>query len=191
MKHSIQKSFVTACQLTAEFISKEETISTAIEASKSIAHTFQKQNKVLICGNGGSMCDAMHFAEELTGRFRKNRPPLPAIALSDPAFITCTANDFSFDDVFSRGVEAYGNKDDILIVLSTSGNSKNVIKAVKKAQDIGMTTIALLGKNGGKLNGKCTMEWIVPGETTDRIQELHMMLLHVLIEEIENLLFPD
>lgn len=150
-------------------------------------------HKVLICGNGGSMCDAMHFAEELTGRFRPpppapaaERPPLAAIACSDPGHITCTANDFGFEHIFSRWVRALGRRGDILIVLSTSGNSPNILRAVEAARELGLTTIALLGKDGGALNRLCDEQWICPGDTADRIQELHMLILHTVIECIES-----
>lgn len=150
-----------------------------------LAKAFHAGNKVLICGNGGSLADATHFAEELTGRFRKDRLALPAIAIAEPGHLTCTANDFGFDRVFSRGVEALGKPGDVLIVLSTSGNSKNVGLAVDAAKERGLVTISLLGKGGGSLKGACTHELIVPGETADRIQELHMLILHILVEGVE------
>lgn len=155
-----------------------------------LAACFQGGSKVLICGNGGSACDAMHFAEEFTGRFRGDRPPLPAIALTDPAHLTCTANDYGFEFVFSRLVEAYARTGDLLFVLSTSGDSPSVINAVQTARAHGVVSIALLGKEGGRLAGLCDHEWVVPGETTDRIQELHMLILHVLIEATERRLYP-
>src|SRR5690606_37102902 len=126
--------------------------------------------------NGGSACDAMHFAEELTGRFRKDRAPLAAIACTDFGHITCTANDYGFEHVYSRWVEALGRGDDVLIVLSTSGNSANIVKAAAAGRAKKMTKVALLGKDGGALAGACDRELIVPGETSDRIQELHMLV---------------
>lgn len=141
--------------------------------------------KILTCGNGGSMADAMHFAEELTGRFRLDRPALAAIACSDPTHLTCTANDYGFEHVFSRWVEALGQPGDLLIVLSTSGNSPNIAKAVAAAKSRGLHTAALLGRGGGTLKGAASIEIIVPGETSDRIQELHMLILHALVEAIE------
>lgn len=154
-----------------------------------LAERFAAGRKVLICGNGGSACDAVHFAEELTGRFRADRPPLPAIACADVGHITCTANDYGFDHVFSRWVRALGAAGDILIVLSTSGNSANVMRAAEAARDKGMETLGLLGKGGGKLRPLCDRSLVVPGETSDRIQELHMLILHTLVEGVEHAMF--
>ncbi|MBX3386817.1 MAG: SIS domain-containing protein [Phycisphaeraceae bacterium] len=162
-----------------------------------LAERFEAGNKALICGNGGSVCDAMHFAEELTGRFRNDRRPLPAIACTDAGHITCVANDYGFEDVFARWVEALGNKGDVLIALSTSGDSRNVLCAVAEARAKGMTTVALLGKYGGLLRGQADHEWIIrPPEGvsefhSDRIQEVHMLVLHTIIEVVERRLFPE
>ncbi|MBW6516323.1 MAG: SIS domain-containing protein, partial [Candidatus Cloacimonetes bacterium] len=139
---------------------------------------------------GGSNCDAIHFAEEFTGRYRKDRQPLPVIAISDSSHITCVANDYGFSEVFARGVEAYGTEGDILIAISTSGNSENVIRAVEKAHNLGLFTIGLLGKDGGKMKELVDVELIVAGKTTDRIQEVHMIILHIIIEMTERILFP-
>jgi D-sedoheptulose 7-phosphate isomerase len=131
----------------------------------------------------------MHFAEELTGFFRQKRKAFPAIALSDPAHMSCVANDTSYDQVFARGVEAYGVAGDIFIVLTTSGNSSNIVAAVKQAQSMGLSTIAFLGKTGGQLKGVADLEWIVSGfATSDRIQEAHMTAIHIIIEMVENLI---
>ncbi|MCC5787607.1 MAG: SIS domain-containing protein [Phycisphaerales bacterium] len=161
------------------------------DLARRIADCFEAGGKVLLCGNGGSACDAMHAAEEFTGRYRDDRRPLPAIALTDPGHITCTANDYGFERVFSRAVEALGRPGDILIALSTSGNSENVLRAVEAASALGITTAAFLGKDGGRLRGRCDLEWIMPGGTADRIQELHMLSLHVLIEAVERLVVPE
>jgi D-sedoheptulose 7-phosphate isomerase len=150
---------------------------------------FRAGNKVLICGNGGSACDAMHFAEELTGRFKNDRPPLPAIACTDPGHLTCTANDYGFEHVFSRWVQALGRKGDVLILLSTSGNSPNIVRAVDAGRAAGLVTVALLGKDGGRLRESCDHTLIAPGEGSDRIQELHMLILHILVEQVELGLF--
>ncbi len=154
-----------------------------------LAERFAAGKKVLICGNGGSACDAMHFAEELTGRFRRNRPALPALACTDPGHITCTANDYGFEHIFSRWVEALGQKGDVLIVLSTSGNSGNVVKAAEAGRTRGLTTVSLLGGDGGKLMGRCDHELIMPATGSDRIQELHMLILHTLVEGVERIMF--
>ena len=156
-----------------------------------LAERFAAGRKVLICGNGGSACDAMHFAEELTGRFIEDRPALPAIACTDAGHITCTANDYGFEHVFSRWVEALGKKGDVLIVLSTSGNSPNILRAVEAAEKLDMQTVGLLGRGGGKLQDACEHEIVVPGETSDRIQELHMLILHALVEGVERIMFAS
>ncbi|MCK6475947.1 MAG: D-sedoheptulose 7-phosphate isomerase [Phycisphaerales bacterium] len=157
---------------------------------RTLCSALSAGHKVIVCGNGGSMCDAMHFAEELTGRFRGDRPALAAIAISDPSHLTCVANDYGFDQVFSRGVEALGQKGDVLVVLSTSGDSANIVRAVQAGRQRGLTTIALLGKSGGRLRDACDHQLLVPGETSDRIQELHMILLHAMVEAIEAEMFP-
>jgi D-sedoheptulose 7-phosphate isomerase len=156
-----------------------------------IAATFRAGNKVLACGNGGSACDAIHFAEEFTGRFRKPRKALPVMALTEAAHITCVANDYGWDEVFARGVEAFGKPGDLLLAISTSGNSRNVIRAVEAAKGLGMGVLLLLGKGGGALNGKGMHQIIVDSETTERIQEIHMLTLHVVIEGVERTLFPE
>ena len=156
-----------------------------------IVDCFESEGKVLICGNGGSGCDAQHFAEEFTGRFRKDRRGLPVIALMDPAHITCAANDFGYHAIFSRSVEAFGRQGDILIGLSTSGNSANVNEAIVKAKEIGMATVALLGRDGGHAKGLSNYEILVPGVFSDRIQEIHMFVLHILVELVERRLFPE
>ncbi len=150
---------------------------------------FRTGHKVLVCGNGGSCCDAAHFAEELTGRFRKDRAPLPAIACADAGHITCTANDYGYDEVFARWVTALGRPGDVLLLLSTSGNSENVVRAAAAGAAAGMTVAALLGKDGGRLKGSCPIEIIVPGATADRIQELHMIVLHTVVQGVEKALF--
>lgn len=157
-----------------------------------LCRAFQSGNKVLIAGNGGSLCDAVHFAEELTGYFRSNRAALPAIALSDPGHITCTANDSSFEYIFSRSIEAYGKPGDVFVGLTTSGNSANIIRAIEVAQERGLTTVAFLGKGGGKLKGVADLELVISGfQTSDRIQEAHMAAIHIVIEQVEALLFAS
>ncbi|MDR1831948.1 MAG: D-sedoheptulose 7-phosphate isomerase [Fusobacteriaceae bacterium] len=177
--------------LLSAFIAEEEKAGRTEKIAGILAGIFRQGGKILICGNGGSNCDAVHFMEEFTGKFRKERRALPVIAISDASHITCVGNDYGFDEVFSRGVEAYGAPGDMLIGISTSGNSPNVIKAAATAKEKGMKTLALLGKDGGKLKGICDDEFIVPGMTSDRIQEIHMMILHILIEGVERILFPE
>nr|WP_307775175.1 D-sedoheptulose 7-phosphate isomerase [uncultured Cetobacterium sp.] len=184
-------SYKITFSLLENFIKEEENKKETEKVAKDLASVFQSGNKVLICGNGGSNCDALHFAEEFTGRFRKNRKALPAISLSDSSHITCVGNDYGFDYIFSRGVEAYGKEGDMFIGISTSGNSANVIKAVEVAKEIGLKTCVLLGKDGGKLKGMCDYEFIIPGDTSDRIQEIHMMILHIIIEGVEKIMFPE
>lgn len=157
---------------------------------KALADCFARGNKIILAGNGGSLCDAAHFAEELTGIFRKKRRALPAIALTEAGHLTCTGNDLGFEWIFARGVEAYGQPGDIFVGLTTSGNSLNMIHAFQEAQLKGLQTVAFLGKGGGKLKGVADWELIIEGFTTsDRIQEAHMAAIHLIIEQVENLLF--
>lgn len=180
-------SLIEAATLATAFATAETALKVEAIASH-VAAAIRGGGKVLICGNGGSLCDAAHFAEELTGRFRADRPALPAIAIAEPGHLTCTANDYGFEHVFSRAVEALGRPGDMLIVLTTSGNSPNILRAAETGRRQGLRTAALLGKDGGKLRGVCDDEIIAPGATSDRIQELHMLVLHILVERIEVLL---
>lgn len=188
---NLLESYKTELTLLENFIKEEEERRETEKVAKALADTFLKGNKVLICGNGGSNCDALHFAEEFTGRFRGDRRALPAIAISDSSHITCVGNDYGFDYIFSRGVEAYGKEGDMFFGISTSGNSSNVIKAVEVAKAMGMKTCVLLGKDGGKLKGMCDYEFIIPGKTSDRVQEIHMIILHIIIEGVERIMFPE
>lgn len=155
-----------------------------------IVDCFRNEKKIIIAGNGGSLCDAAHFAEELTGLFRGKRPALPAIALTEPGHITCIGNDMGFDQIFSRGVEAYGKAGDVFIGLSTSGNSQNIVNAFDQAKKQGLQTIAFLGKKGGKVKGFADLELLIDGfDTSDRIQEAHMAAIHIVIEMVELELF--
>ncbi|MCC7044033.1 MAG: SIS domain-containing protein [Acidobacteria bacterium] len=146
--------------------------------------------RVLTCGNGGSMCDAMHCAEELTGRFRADRPALAAHAVSDPSHLTCVANDYGFDRVFARGVEAWGRAGDVLIVFSTSGRSANILEAARAARARGLTVIGLLGRDGGPVRPLCDLPVVVPSAESARIQEVHIKIVHLLIAAVERRLFP-
>ncbi len=191
LNEHVKNSFFTAYETVKKFVEDNNNIEKTAEVAKALAETYRRGGKSLIAGNGGSNCDALHFAEEFTGRFRKDRKALPSISLSDSSHITCVGNDYGFDFIFSRGVEAYGKEGDFFFGISTSGNSKNVIEAVKMAKEKGLKTVGLLGKDGGKLKGTCDYEFIVEGETTDRIQEVHMMILHIIIEGVERELFPE
>lgn len=175
-----------------QFLKEEGSITFIELASEWIAECFDRGNKLLIAGNGGSLCDAMHFAEEMTGVFREKRRPLPAIALSCPGHLTCTGNDLGFNEVFARAVEAIGKPDDLFIGLTTSGNSANLLEAFRRAKQHGLKSIAFLGKTGGLLKGMADLEWIVPGFAySDRIQEAHMTAIHILIQMVEKRLFAQ
>ncbi|MEI2266434.1 D-sedoheptulose 7-phosphate isomerase [Erwinia sp. CGal63] len=168
------------------FLSDEANIHAIQRAAVLLADSFKAGGKVLSCGNGGSHCDAMHFAEELTGRYRDNRPGYPAIAISDVSHISCVGNDFGYDHIFSRYVEAVGRAGDVLLGISTSGNSANVMKAVEAARAQGMKVITLTGKDGGKMAGGADVEIRVPHfGYADRIQEIHIKVIHILILLIE------
>lgn len=182
----IRNELNEALQTLQNFLSDEHHIQSIEDAAKLIADTFKAGGKVLSCGNGGSHCDAMHFAEELTGRYRENRPGYPAIAISDPSHLSCVSNDFGYEQVFSRYVEAVGNKGDVLVGISTSGNSANIIRAIEAARAKGMRVIVLTGKEGGKMAGSADVEIRVPHfGYADRIQEIHIKAIHILILLIE------
>ena len=191
LKESIRNSYLTAFETVKAFVENEENIEKTEKIAQELASAYKNGKKSLIAGNGGSNCDAMHFAEEFTGRFRNDRRALPSISISDSSHITCVGNDYGFDFIFAKGVEAFGQEGDFFFGISTSGNSKNIIEAVKLAKERKLKTVALLGKDGGKLKGTCDYEFIIPGETSDRIQEVHMMILHIIIEGVERILFPE
>lgn len=175
-----------AAKVLDDFISDPKNIDNIEQAGKIISQSVAAGGKVISCGNGGSHCDAMHFAEELTGRYRNDRRAIPAICISDASHITCVANDYGFEFVFSRYIDALGNKGDVLFVLSTSGNSPNILRAVVSAREKGMKIIALTGKDGGKLGPLADIELRVPHlGFADRIQEVHIKIIHVLILLIE------
>jgi D-sedoheptulose 7-phosphate isomerase len=170
------------------FLSDEKNIADIESAARLMASAIQSDNKIISCGNGGSHCDAMHFAEELSGRYRENRRALPAIAISDASHISCVSNDYGFEFVFSRFIEGLGNQGDVLLGISTSGNSGNIINAVEAARAKGMKVIILSGKDGGKLAGKADVEIRVPHfGYADRIQEIHIKVIHILILLIEKM----
>ena len=191
MDQILKQSFLEEYEVLGAFIKDEKNFETIGKIAIELADAYKNGKKSLIAGNGGSNCDAMHFAEEFTGRFRKERPALPSISISDSSHITCVGNDYGFDAIFSKGVEAFGQEGDFFLGLSTSGNSKNIIEAVKVAKEKGLKTVALLGKDGGQLKGMCDYEFIINAKTSDRVQEVHMMILHVIIEGVERVLFPE
>jgi len=182
----IRSELNEAVDVLNRFLNDDNNIQHIELAAKMIADSFKLGGKVLACGNGGSHCDAMHFAEELTGRYREDRPGYAGIAISDPSHLSCVSNDFGYDHVFSRYVEAVGSSGDVLWGLSTSGNSRNIIKAIEAAKKKGMKTIALTGKDGGKMAGCADIEIRVPHfGYADRIQEVHIKIIHIVIQLIE------
>jgi D-sedoheptulose 7-phosphate isomerase len=183
---NFKEDFQEAKEVLEKFTANETNFKSLETAGNMMVSAVKTGHKIIACGNGGSMSDAMHFAEELTGRFRCDRKAIPAIAISDPAHMSCVSNDYGFDQVFSRFIEALGNKDDILLVISTSGNSKNIVNATLAAKKIGMAVVALTGKNGGKLADICDCEIRVPHNGySERIQEIHIKIIHSLINFIE------
>jgi D-sedoheptulose 7-phosphate isomerase len=191
MSDPIQRSFEDAAQTLQAFLASQDGLPSVRRFAEAAAETLENGGLLRACGNGGSMCDAMHFAEEWTGRFRSDRRPLPAIAFSDPSHLTCIANDFGYDEVFAREVLAYGKPGDLLVAISTSGNSPNVLRAAEVAREKGVTTVGLLGKGGGQLKDRVDIPIVVPlAQTSDRIQEVHIKVLHIVIEAVERALFP-
>lgn len=185
-KNTINKNFAEATDILAKFVSDPKNFVAIEKAGKLLVDAIKKGNKIISCGNGGSMCDAMHFAEELSGRFRENRKALPAISISDPSHLSCVANDFGYDFVFSRFIEAVGNKGDVLLAISTSGNSKNVLEAIRAADKKKIKIIGLTGKDGGKMAGLCDIEIRAPySKYADRAQEIHIKVIHSLIHFVE------
>ena len=186
MSNSIRKHFEEAQIILDKFLSDEKNILSIEKAGDMLVAALKNGNKIISCGNGGSMSDAMHFAEEMTGRFRDDRKPFAAIAISDPSYITCTANDYGFESIFSRFVEAHGKSGDILLAISTSGNSKNILNAADIAKANGVLVIGLTGKDGGKLASLCDVEIRAPfSEYADRAQEIHIKVIHSLIDFVE------
>ena len=182
----IKEELSTAANVLNKFLNDDQSLDSINEAAMAIAKSIRNNGKVISCGNGGSHCDAMHFAEELTGRYRENRPSYGAIAISDPSHLSCVSNDFGFEYVFSRYLEGVGRKGDVFLGISTSGNSGNIIKAVETAKSKGIATVVLTGKNGGKLAGLADVEIRVPHfGFADRIQEIHIKVIHILIQAIE------
>ena len=179
--------FKETFSLLSRLVDDEKFLNSVDQAASIIAATIEKGNKIMSCGNGGSMCDAMHFAEELSGNYREARPAYPAFALSDASALTCIGNDFGFENVFSRQVEAIGKEHDVLFAISTSGNSPNILKAAEVAKSKGLIVVGLTGKDGGKLKSLCNHEIRIPWDGySDRIQEIHIICIHAIISGVES-----
>lgn len=182
----LKQGFKEARLLIDRFLQDSANFEKIDAAGRLMVQSLAGGGRIISCGNGGSMCDAMHFAEEMTGCFRDDRPPLAAIAISDPSHITCTANDYGFENIFSRFIEALGSREDVLLAISTSGNSENVLKAAVSARNKGMRVVALTGNDGGKLASLADVEIRVPhAGYSDRIQEMHIKIIHALIQFVE------
>lgn len=185
--NKFKEDFLEAKAVLEKFIENDENFRSIEHAANLFVNALQSDNKIISCGNGGSMSDAMHFAEELTGRFREDRKAIAALSISDPSHLTCAANDYGFDAIFSRYIEAHGRTGDALLAISTSGNSKNICNAVKAARDCGMQIVGLTGASGGELINLCDVTIRIPHEGySDRIQEMHIKVIHTLINYIES-----
>ena len=186
----IKQQFEEAQRILAEFISFPENLQKIQTAGSLMVDAVREGNKIISCGNGGSMCDAMHFAEELSGRYRNDRPAIAAVSISDPSHITCVGNDYGFEFIFSRYLESVGKPGDVLLAISTSGNSANVLRAVETARRRNIHVVALTGKSGGKLAEIADVEIRAPySEFADRAQEIHIKVIHSLIGYIEAEMF--
>ena len=189
LSFSVMDNLKEASKVLNDFINKADTEEKIEKAISLMADSIKNGGKIISAGNGGSMCDAQHFAEELSGRYRNDRPAYPAIAVCDPSHLTCVGNDYGFDYVFSRFLEGLGFKGDVFLGISTSGNSRNIIECCKVCKDKGLKSVVLLGKDGGKLKDVCDLPIIVPHfGYADRIQEVHTMIIHIMIRGIEDLL---
>ena len=189
MKDIIRKELSEAQSVLENFFI-DDNLNKIESAANIFKTTISQGNKIISCGNGGSMCDAMHFAEELTGKFRDERKSLPAIAISDPSHITCVGNDYGFANIFSKYIEGVGKEGDAILAISTSGNSTNILNAAKEAQKKGMHIVALTGKNKSLLSDLATLTIATPSESkwSDRVQELHIKCIHILIEIVESII---
>jgi len=191
MIEHIESSLQEAHAALTALLSNRDTLADIERAAKILVGVFEARGRVYSCGNGGSMCDAMHFAEELTGRYRLDRPALGATAISDPGHMSCVGNDLGYEQVFSRYIEAHGRSGDCLVALSTSGTSKNIVRAARTARDLGLKVIILSGRRSPELEALSDVYLCTPGgQFADRVQELHIKVLHILIELIERHFFP-
>lgn len=186
MNNSALTQLLEAQSVLSQFVNDPDNLLKIEGAGRLMADSIKQSGKILSCGNGGSMCDAMHFAEELTGRYRDDRRALPAVAISDVSHMACVSNDYGYEYVFSRYVDALGMEGDVLLAISTSGNSANVVKAIESARQKGMKVVGLTGKDGGKMAGLCDIEIRAPhSKYADRAQEIHIKVIHCLIQLIE------
>ena len=184
--HNLKQHFTEAQDILAKFIANDKNFEAIAMAGALMVDALKNDKKIISCGNGGSLCDAMHFAEELTGRYRDDRKPFAAIAMSDVSHMACVGNDYGYDFVFSRYLEAVGNSGDVLLAISTSGNSKNVLNAIEVAKRKGIKVVGLTGKDGGSMGSLCDVEIRAPYSTyADRAQEIHIKCIHALIDYIE------
>jgi D-sedoheptulose 7-phosphate isomerase len=192
MTTAIRAALDEAAAALAALRADEAMLARIEQAGELIAATFAGGGRVYSCGNGGSMCDAMHFAEELTGRFRDDRPGYAAIAISDPGHLSCVGNDYGYEQVFARYISAHGRADDVLLAISTSGTSRNVIAAARRARELGLRVIALTGRAGTPVAELADVTLVTPaGKYADRVQELHIKVIHILIELVERRLAPE
>jgi D-sedoheptulose 7-phosphate isomerase len=191
LQDAIRNALTEAQTGLETLLANADTINQIEKAGGLLADTLKAGGRVFSCGNGGSMCDAMHFAEELSGRFRDDRPPLAATSISDPSHMSCVANDYGYDFVFSRYLEAHGREGDVLLAISTSGKSKNVLKAIEVAKKKGVKVIGMTGLRDCPMGGVCDILLATPaGSYADRVQELHIKMIHIMIELVERQLFP-
>jgi D-sedoheptulose 7-phosphate isomerase len=192
MLEHIKNNLAEAQVALDRFLQDNDKLQSVADAARLLVAAFRSSGKAFSCGNGGSMCDAMHFAEELTGRFRNNRPGIAAIAISDPTHITCVANDFGYDQVFARYIESHGRPGDVLLAISTSGKSPSILAAAETARQLGMQVIGLTGGPGSALQSLCDVCICCPGGAyADRTQELHIKIIHILLELVERELYPE
>ncbi len=188
----IRAALNEAAEALGALASDQACLSTIERFRDLILNTLRSNGKLMSCGNGGSMSDAMHFAEEWTGRFRADRPAQAALSFSDPSHLSCIANDFGYDEVFARQVAAHGRENDVLLAISTSGDSPNILRALEEARARGVHTVGLLGRGGGKALALCDIGIVVPyAESPERIQELHIKVIHLVVEAVERSLFPE
>lgn len=188
----IKASLEEASNTLTSFINNAEQLEYIQTAIIYLVATLKNNGRIFSCGNGGSMCDAMHFAEELTGRFRKNRKPLAGVAISDPSHMSCVGNDYGYAEIFDRYLQAHAREGDCLVAMTTSGTSKNILKAIQTAKEIGLKVIVLTGRHNDELKNMTDVCIVAQaGQWADRVQEMHIKILHIFIEGIERNLFPE